>query len=231
MAFQPENPMKFSHLIFDLDGTLVDSARLTGQILDSMLADRGVAMSADRDLIRAMDAVGGEAMIAAVMGRHTSDPATDLGEFRERHKIAATPPDLAFPGVTAGLAHLASAGVVMAICSNKPQHLCEKILTDLDLAKHFTAIIGSSPDRPRKPAPDAALLALRHLGAEPGSTLYCGDSLVDLATARAAGLAMVLVEWGYGVHEAFTSEPGTRVISDFEQLLSLTGAGLRAQHG
>jgi len=219
-----ERPMNFRNIIFDLDGTLVDSARITGQIIDAMLGDRGVAMRANRNMIRAMDAVGGEAMIAAVMGEHTSDPAADLAEFRERHKVAATPHDLAFPGVASGLGQLARAGVAMAICSNKPQHLCDKILSDLALSHHFTAIIGSSPDRPRKPAADAALLALQSLGGAAGATLYCGDSLVDLATARAAGLAMVLVEWGYGTRDTLAHEPATPLISDFAQLLALTAA-------
>lgn len=223
--------MKFRNIIFDLDGTLVDSARITGQILDDILTDRGIAARADRDVIRAMDAVGGEAMIAAVMGEHTSDPAADLAEFRERHKIAATPTDLAFPGVAGGLDRLASAGVAMAICSNKPQHLCEKILSDLGLAKYFGGIVGSDPSRPRKPAADAALLALELIGADADTTLYCGDSLVDLATARAAGLAMVVVQWGYGTKDAITAEPGTPLISDFAELLALTGANLRASHG
>jgi phosphoglycolate phosphatase len=213
--------MKFRHIIFDLDGTLVDSARLTGQIIDTMLADRGVAASADRDLIRAMDAVGGEPMIAAVMGEHTCNPAADLAEFRERHKIAATPGDLAFPGVAEGLEQLSRAGIAMAICSNKPQYLCEKILGDLDLARHFAAIVGSVPDRPRKPAADAALLALRQLAAAPDAALYCGDSLVDLATAQAAHMPMILVEWGYGARDVVTSAPHTPRIGSFAQLLAL----------
>lgn len=217
--------MKYRQIIFDLDGTLVDSARLTGQILDTMLADRGVTARADPALIRAMDAIGGEAMIAAVMGEHTCDPAADLAEFRERHKVAATPVDLPFPGVVEGLARLADTGLAMAICSNKPQHLCEKILTDLDLARHFKAIIGSTANRPRKPAADAALLALDHLAAEAGDTLYCGDSLIDLETARAAGLAMILVEWGYGTQQAVARNRHTHVIGRFEQILAVTQEG------
>lgn len=214
--------MQYCQIIFDLDGTLVDSARLTGQIIDTMLADRGLPARADPALIRAMDAIGGEAMIAAVMGEHTCDPAADLAEFRERHKVAATPADLPFPGVAEGLARLADSGVSLAICSNKPQHLCEKILSDLDLACHFKAIVGSTANRPRKPAADAALLALDHLAADAASTLYCGDSLVDLETAKAAGLPMALVEWGYGTQQAVERNPGTVVITHFAQLLALT---------
>ncbi|HSJ77649.1 MAG TPA: HAD hydrolase-like protein, partial [Erythrobacter sp.] len=86
-----------NNIIFDLDGTLIDSARLTAAILDLMLEERGIPTRADRALIRRMDAVGGEAMIAAVLGAHSSDPARELEEFRSIHRTIAVPEDLPFP--------------------------------------------------------------------------------------------------------------------------------------
>ncbi len=213
--------MTIRHIIFDLDGTLIDSARLTGQIIDTMLADRNIEATADRDTIRMMDAVGGEAMIAAVMGEHTNDPAADLAEFRARHRIASTPHDLAFPGVFETLENLASRGIRMAICSNKPQFLCDKILADLGLAQHFGAIIGSTPELPRKPAPDTARLALAGLQGSMADTLYCGDSLVDLATAEAAGLRMVLARWGYGASEVIAQAPEIPTIASIHDVINL----------
>lgn len=209
------------HIIFDLDGTLIDSARLTGQIIDEMLADCGVTTMADRAKIRHMDAVGGEAMIAAVMGQHSQDPAADLTEFRVRHRTAITPADLTFPGVSETLSKLADAGIGLAICSNKPQFLCDKILADLGLGQHFRTIIGSDPSRPKKPAPQAARLALERLGAEADDTLYCGDSEVDFATAQAAGLPMVLVRWGYGAEAVLAKAPEVPTIHTMEDLLGM----------
>lgn len=213
--------MLFRNLVFDLDGTLIDSARLTGAIIDGMLRERGAETTADRALIREMDAVGGAAMIAAVMGRHSVDPAAEIEEFRARHRTIRVPADLPFPGVRETLEALSRAGIGMAICSNKPQVLCEKILGDLGLARHFGAIVGSAPDRPRKPAPDTALLALEGLGAGPADSLYCGDSPIDVATARGAGLAVVLVRWGYGTAAALGADPRTPVI---EAMSDLSGA-------
>lgn len=210
--------MRILNIIFDLDGTLIDSARLTGAIVDQMLTKRGITASADRALIRAMDAVGGETMIAAALGVHSANPAGEIEEFRTLHRGIAVPADLPFPGVREALDQLCAAGVGMAICSNKPQFLCEKILGELGLAQHFAAIIGSTPDRPRKPAPDSALLALEALGGTPGDTLYCGDSAIDLATARAAGLDAVLVAWGYGTAEAVTLAPQTPVLASMSAL-------------
>lgn len=215
---QPGRPLR--HILFDLDGTLIDSVRLTCAIIEQMLADRGVRFTADRATARAMDAIGGEAMIAAVMGPHCLDPKQEIAEFRARHAVAETPADLAFPGVAEALAALAADGVAMAICSNKPQHLCEKILADLALARHFVAIIGARPDLPRKPAPNAARLALTALGAEPEHALYVGDSPVDVATAQAAGVRLALIAWGYGIDAARATAPDAPVLPHLLAVMS-----------
>lgn len=218
--------MHIKNIIFDLDGTLIDSARLTGAIIDQMLAARGVKTHADRDLIRRMDAVGGEAMIAAVLGPHSVNPVAEITEFRVLHRKTVVPQDLPFPGVAATLAQLAAQGIGLAICSNKPQDLCEKILGEIGLAHYFAAIVGSTPSRPRKPSPDAALLALEGMGGLPENTLYCGDSAIDVATARAAGLAVTLVTWGYGTAEALLLEPDLSVLRTMSALTGgLNGHG------
>lgn len=209
----------FRNIIFDLDGTLIDSVRMTCAIIDAMMADRGLTVTADRALARSMDALGGTAMIAAVLGSHCGDPQREIAEFRARHAVVATPGDLAFPGVPETLRDLASAGIGMAICSNKPQGLCEKILADLGLSRHFVAIIGSRCDLPKKPAPDAARLALAALGADVENTLYIGDSTVDVATAAAVGLPVALVPWGYGVSDARQKNATLTVLKTFAQLL------------
>lgn len=210
--------MPILNIIFDLDGTLIDSARLTGAIIDRMLAERGATGQADRALIRRMDAVGGAAMIAAALGAHSTDPAHEIEEFREIHRTFTVPADLPFSGVPETLAALAAAGIGMAICSNKPQFLCDRILGELGLARHFGAIVGSSPDRPRKPDPHSAVLALQCLGGTCADTLYCGDSAIDCATARAAGLTATLVAWGYGTANALEHEPLTPVFKTMAAL-------------
>lgn len=211
--------MPFLNIIFDLDGTLIDSARLTGAIIDRMLAERGATAQADRALIRRMDAVGGAEMIAAALGPHSIDPRREIEEFRDIHRSISVPADLPFAGVPQALRALEAAGIGIAICSNKPQFLCEKILGELGLARHFAAIVGSAPDRPRKPAPDMAIEALTALGGTGEDTLYCGDSAVDLATARAAGLEIALVKWGYGTAEALALEPHAKVFATMAALV------------
>jgi phosphoglycolate phosphatase len=210
--------MLLRHIIFDLDGTLIDSARLTGAIIERMLHARGVKARADIALIRGMDAIGGEAMIATVMGPHSINPAAEIEEFRALHRTIDVPADLPFPGVREGLDALRAGGIGLAICSNKPQDLCEKILRDLGLAQHFTAIIGSALHRPRKPDPHAALLALAGVGGSVADTLYCGDSAIDVAAAAGAGLPIALVAWGYGTREALLHAPCLPVLTSLSEL-------------
>jgi phosphoglycolate phosphatase len=213
--------MLYRNVIFDLDGTLVDSAQLTGLIIDQMFAERGIDRRADRDLIRQMDAVGGEAMISAVMGPDTDNPAIDLNDFRTRFGAIQIPATLPFNGVTDALHQLRAQGVSFAICSNKPQLLCEKILGDLGLQGLFAVVVGSEPHRPRKPDPISTQIALAALGGTKRDTLYCGDSLIDVATAAAAELDICLVSWGYGTDEAIRTTPNLRILQQIEELLDL----------
>lgn len=217
--------MIYRNVIFDLDGTLVDSAEPTGLILDQMLAERGVTQLADRYLIRKMDAVGGAPMIAAVMGPNTNDAAADLEEFRHRHRVIAVPISLPFHGVVEALEQLRDSGVRLAICSNKPQFLCEKILGELGLSDLFTAIIGSEPHRARKPNPAAAHLALASLAARPSETIFCGDSAIDMATAKAAGVDPCLASWGYGAADAIRTAPDLLVLHKMQDLVDLVHGG------
>lgn len=218
--------MIYQNIIFDLDGTLIDSAQITGRIIDQMLAERGAGQLADRDLIKAMDAVGGEAMIAAVMGKHTVSPLADLETFRHRHRRISVASDFLFSGVAETLADLRACGVSLAICSNKPQFLCDKILQDLDLAQHFAAVIGSAPERPRKPDPACALMAMKALDADPRTTLFCGDSAIDVATARAARLDVCLVAWGYGTKDALALDPEQAVAGSMADLVDFVHGGV-----
>lgn len=219
MPTPTKRPHPARSILFDLDGTLVDSVRITCSIIDAMLAERGITHVADPAIARAMDTAGGEAMIAAVMGPYCQDPAADIAEFRARHAVIATPADLAFSGVADGLAVLADAGVRMAICSNKPQALCAKILGDLDLSRHFGAIVGARPGLPRKPAPEGALAALAAIGGDPATCLYVGDTAVDVATARAAGLRIALVDWGYGFADARRLAPDAPAFESMTDLI------------
>jgi len=227
--------MGYRNIIFDLDGILIHSAELTGSIIDRMLTERYANAVANRGLVRAMDALGGAVMIAAVMGPYTADPAADLEVFSALHRTIDIPGGIVFPGVAETLDQLQGMGVGMAICSNKPQVLCEKILGDLGLDRSFAAIVGSQPDRQRKPDPASAFIALAALGGTPGETLFCGDSAIDLATARGARCDPCLVNWGYGTAVERESAPEVPLLESMADLVlrvhDSNGLGLFAGRG
>lgn len=183
--------------IFDLDGTLVDSAAICAAILNAMLTERGApAVLARAEVVPQLSA-GGPQMVAALLGVYCGDPARDIAAFRARYAAMQTPADSLYPEVRSGLNVLHRRGVRLGICSNKPQNLCEKVLGDLELASLFVTIVGGRPALPPKPAPDLLFQAMRQMGAAPASTRFVGDSALDGACARAAGVAFLGVAYGY----------------------------------
>lgn len=211
------------HLIFDLDGTLVDSVGITMAIAGQMLASRGVAAAVCPVTTRAHVSAGGETMIAAVLGEHSSDPAAEIAEFRRIHAQTPTPPGTLFPHVAQVLQQLADAGFILSICSNKPQNLCEKVLRDLGIGHMFKAIVGSRVDVPRKPAPDLMNLTLHQLAADAIDCLFVGDSELDLKTSRHFDMRFILVEWGYcdNLDRLVQSNSGFDVAASMPALLDL----------
>jgi phosphoglycolate phosphatase len=114
------------HLIFDLDGTLVDSNAECVAILQEMLRERGFDDQIDLAFSAPFMSLGGARMVKAIMGQACGDPDRDLQDFRDRYARRATPVTSIFEGVVPGLQQLRSAGYRLAICSNKPAHLCSK---------------------------------------------------------------------------------------------------------
>lgn len=185
------------HIIFDLDGTLIDSAAHCADILTQMHQDRGSDRRITDAEVTPYLTIGGAAMVAALLGDLCGDEAADAGEFRQRYATCPTPAGTLFSGVADGLRDLHGAGFTLAICSNKPQHLCEKVMADLDLAGLFGAIVGTVPGRRAKPETDLLDVALDRLGARADQCLFVGDSRLDHEIASARGVDFVHMTYGY----------------------------------
>jgi phosphoglycolate phosphatase len=209
-------------IIFDLDGTLVDSVPDIHAAVNRMLADHGDAPM-DIAQVRSFIGNGVPALIGKVMAARGENPDdTALHADREacfmRHYMAA-PADLGgpFPGVGAALDVLAAAGHRLGVCTNKPVEPARAILRDLGLADRLPVIIGGDSLPVRKPDPAPLLATAEALGAKP--VLYVGDSEVDAETAQRAGVPFLLFSGGYrktpvaelandGVFDAFGELPG-----------------------
>lgn len=196
-------------VIFDLDGTLVDSALVCVDILNGMLADRGSVRKIHPAHAKPYLSLGGAAMVEALLAEEGGDPQVEIVEFRSRYADLPTPPSSLFAGVRDGLHALRAAGHRLAICSNKPQALCDKVLADLKLAPLFDVAIGAREGYRAKPAADLLDLTLLHLRRPAGACVYVGDSEVDHEIATAAGMPFHFVTYGYAA-PGWTAEPLSR---------------------
>lgn len=186
-----------SHIVFDLDGTLVDSAVHCAAILSEMLQERGSCRLVGRDDAAPHMSYGGPHLVTSLLAADCGDPAQELADFRSRLAARPTPTACLFPGVLEGLAALASAGFVLGVCSNKPQPLCDKIVDEVGLRPFVRSVVGGRPGL--APKPDRAMLDLNltKMAGSTGQALLIGDSEVDHALAGAADIPFWLVSYGY----------------------------------
>ncbi len=186
---------KIRCLLFDLDGTLSDSAEDLSAAMDWALGMTGLD-SPGQESIRARMGRGIVTQLralAAEQGR--ADRAEELiTVFRKRYVAHCLDTTRAFPGVQETLQALPHP---KAVVTNKTEDLAERIVIELGLGDHFQRVVGFRPGRAIKPDPDLIELALDLLGARPEEALMIGDTLADIAAARAAGVAVAAVGGGF----------------------------------
>ena len=195
-------------VVFDLDGTLADSAPDIHYSLNAVLNQRGLN-SIELSSVTLMIGGGPELLIRRALD--------ELGRAAEAGEIAALTAEFEstylehgnvltnlFPGALDCMTRLEELGIPIGLCSNKPEHICDQLLADLEIRKFFAAIQGSGTGLPKKPHPDPLLAILDRLGAKPAQSLYIGDSSTDVETARAGDVPVALVKHGYTLQPAAT---------------------------
>lgn len=212
------------HLIFDLDGTLVDSSAICCNILTSMLGDRGSDHSIDGEYARQFMSHGGQQMVAALLGPACGDPEAELADFRARYSETPTPVSSLFPDVASGLNALHAQGFRLSICSNKPQHLCEKVLADTGLTPLFDEVVGGQEGFRPKPAQDLLDEVLRRIDATPEECLFIGDSELDHQIALTGKIPFLFLTYGYAKRNWLPEE-----CEVFDSFADLTGSILRSE--
>lgn len=184
-------------LVFDLDGTLVDSTRDLATAVNATLAElRPGTPPLPVPLVRSLVGNGAANLVEASLRRaglpHALDAA--LPVFMERYARCLLETTRLYPGIAEDLATLE--GFELAVLSNKPGPMCRAILEGLGVARRFARIWGTGDFPGRKPEPEPLLALMRELGATRAETLLVGDSAVDVRTARAAGVRVCGVSWG-----------------------------------
>jgi phosphoglycolate phosphatase len=203
-----------SLIVFDLDGTLVDSSVDLANAVNALLRELGAAPIAVGDVV-AMVGDGAAVLVRRALTAAGLDPETPgaLDRFLEHydpHLLDNTRP---YPGMIETLQQL-SARATLAVLTNKPSRATDLILTGLDLRRYFREVIGGDTPWGRKPGP----AGLRHLceaaGARPADTLVVGDSAVDLTTARNAGTRICLARYGFGFRFTGSEFRGDEIFID-----------------
>ena len=196
----PLPPRRYRAALFDLDGTLVDTAPDLAAAANRMLADLGRASLPD-DRIR--DYVGKGVVnlvnrcFEASGGGGEEDRARAHAVFERHYSAGIADRSRPYPGVVDGLEALERAGIAMGCVTNKAGRFTEPLLELTGLRRFFGVVVSGDTVERKKPHPDPMLYAAGKLGASPAETLVVGDSLNDVQSARAAGCAVVVVPYGY----------------------------------
>ena len=187
-------------LIFDLDGTLIDSKQDLIRSVNAMLMETG-REPLHEDTISGYIGHGAPTLVGRALGNGATEEQREralkffLAHYEE-HKLDST---CAYPGVAAALEELR--GFSMAVLTNKPVRVSKRILEGLGLAKYFRAVYGGNSFETKKPDPLGAKKILEEFGAAPGEAMMVGDSEVDVQTARNAGTLAAAVNYGFGTHD------------------------------
>lgn len=211
-------------LVFDLDGTLIDSKKDLVLSVNATLRELGRAELAE-DLVASYVGSGAPVLISKAVGG-SPDPQElqrALGyflDYYEGHKLDYT---RTYPGVREALERLK--GMPMAVLSNKPVSISVRILEELKLAQFFRVIYGGNSFATKKPDPLGAKTVLGDLKVAADEAAMVGDSEVDVQTARNAGMISAIVNFGFGLHDR-EKYPADVYLDRMEELIPLVKDGV-----
>ncbi len=210
--------------LFDLDGTLLDSAPDMLATANAMLAARGRAAVALEQL-RPVVSKGSRAMLSVAFPELAADARDALvPEFLERYESLIGRHALLFDGIAGMLDALEAAGSVWGIVTNKPEYLARIIVPQLGWQERCRVLIGGDTLAQRKPHPLPLLTAARHIGIDPDHCVYVGDDERDIVAAKAAGMASVAALWGYRLDADDPLAWGAEAVADHPEQLQQAAA-------
>ena len=185
-------------MVFDLDGTLVDTAPDIATALAATLAEIGVRPP-PLEVVKQLVGDGGRALIARALAREAADADPDalVPRLLEHYRAHICDGSRLYPGVIEALARLRAAGLATAVVTNKAGELARALLARLGIGDGFADVIGDGDGFPRKPDPAAALSIAGRLGTTGARTAVVGDGLPDVRLGRALGARTIAAAWGY----------------------------------
>lgn len=214
--------------LFDLDGTLVDSAPDLAMAVDQMLKQLGKS-PVDQESVRHWVGNGSPILVRrALAGKFEWQPPTPgddaifedaLNIFYQAYAQHNGRHAVVFDGVIDCLDHLKALNCRMAVVTNKPQQFVAPLLEQLGLAPYFELALGGDALPVKKPDPTPLKHAMEQLGGTPGTTVMVGDSTADVSAAQAAGIPCVAVRYGYNFGSSVDSLGADAVVDSLAELL------------
>jgi phosphoglycolate phosphatase len=188
----------FALIVFDLDGTLVDSRRDLADSANALLSTYDADPLPDETVVR-MVGEGARTLVARILAAGRVDAAIDeaLARFLALYDKRLTNHTRPYEGVQELLAAL-SGRRALAVLTNKPQRPTERLLAHFGMQRYFRAVVGGDTVHGRKPEPAGLLSICARTQATPGETLIVGDSWVDVETARRTGAQVCFADYGFG---------------------------------
>ena len=210
-------------VVFDLDGTLIDTAADLVASLNHTIGVEGLAPVGFDDLTYLVGH-GGQVMIRrafSLRGRELSDGDLErmLSTFVEHYAAGMPGQSVLYPGLADAMERLSAAGYRLAVCTNKMEMLAKRLLEGLGVTDRFATITGGDTFAVRKPDAEHLLGTIRLAGGDPVRTVMIGDSLNDMLVAKNAGIPSIGVPFGYSDVPVESLEP-THVITHFNELHS-----------
>lgn len=218
--------MKLRAAIFDLDGTLADTLEDIATAMNRVLSDLGLpthAPEAYKDFVGAGVYVAAERALAREH-RHLRDEVVE--RFRTVYWDHLTETTRPYEGIEPLLDALEARRMPLAVLSNKPHEPTHHIVRHL-FAGRFRVVYGQRPEAPKKPDPTVALEIAGLLDVPPDACLFVGDTLIDMETARQAGMVGVGVLWGFRPREELVAHGARALIAHPLELLDLVDHGPR----
>lgn len=209
-------------LVWDLDGTLVDTLDDIAEAMNRVLDERGLPTH-DRDAFRYFVGAGARSLVKrALPADRRGETSACLARFRQIYDAALTVRSRPYAGVEDTLAALAARGTPMCVLSNKPHAMTVRVVRRFFPEVPFVEVAGQRPGIPRKPDPTAALAQIRLMQRPASAVGLIGDTGSDMEAAVAAGAIGVGVGWGFRARDELVAAGATRVVARPEELLELT---------
>ena len=205
-------------VLFDLDGTLIDSYPAITASVNHVRSLHGLGPLSVAEVTPHVGRGPGY-LLAQTVGR--GDPAANAASYRYHHPTVMGPLTRLLPGAAETLAGLKQRGLQTGVCSNKPVAFTRELVRLLGVADSLDLLLGPEDAGRPKPAPDILLLALRRLALEADQALYVGDMVVDIQTARAAGVAVWVIATGSETSLALDRAAPDRHLRSLPEILAL----------